>query len=227
MRYISALIFLTLICGCKDNEKLQQLNEELNQQRFKIENISAQLTETKRESELTNSKLMSRIQELESENRILIEQLSGATNELATITERYEKVMAYIAQRKQAQLNARTEEQRRQGDALKKVKEANLPSDYPFRIFNAQYIGKWRQNDVSDNYAIFSVRNYTDKQLEGTATSVKSRIFVRGLGWTEDTLRIIIPPNSTKERLFIRANENGGLRIQSNLGIKEIMWEKK
>ncbi len=226
MRRIVALLSIVLICGCQDSDKLQQLNDEVNRQRVEINNINTQLSDTKRESQLTNSRLMTRIGELETENRILIEKLSSTTNELAVITDKYSKLTAALEQRKQALLDARSAEQHRQETALNKIREANLPSDYPFRIFSAKFIGQWTQNGIKDNYAVFSVRNYTANQLEGTATSVGSRVYIQGYGWREDSVRIIIPPNSTKERYYIRANENGSLRIQSNLGVKEVKWEK-
>ena len=114
----------------------------------------------------------------------------------------------------------------------KKSKEAQRPGDYPYRLYNATYQGKWTKNGITGSYGTFSIKNYTDQTIFIEALSIESSGkylyggYLRQFG--DDRVSFSVSPNSTKEKVYIRANPKGRLIVDSNVGVRrESGWKGK
>lgn len=229
------IIFAALIIssGCFDNAELQRANNEIfilkKDQLRANDQTAAQKTEV--------ASLTARIQQVEADNNALntkntelVSQLDRALSDLSGVSNQFEKLKSAILKQRQATYAAQQESQRKREAALKTM-EANKPEGYPFRLFNVQFVGKWRVGDVNAEHGKFSIRNYTDEELVGMAIAGRpdgndSYIdpYTRQLIWRVPTVRVTVPPNSSKENIYIQANKDSRIIVKSNIGSKSVGW---
>ena len=233
MRFVIILASLLLVTGCSDQAELQRANDELFNLKKDLLKANEQVSAQKTEME----SLTASIQRVETENQTLqssnIElqaKLARATSDLSGVSNQYEKLKGAILKQRQATYSAQLEAQRKREATLKNM-EANKPDGYPFRIFNVQYVGKWQVGNVNAEHGKFSIRNYTDKEMDGIAISGRpdgnnSYIdpYTRQLIWRVPTVRVTVPPNTSKENIFIQASKDSRIIIQSNIGNKSCAW---
>lgn len=232
MRIVIILATLLLAAGCSDQAELQRAsdemfnlkkdllkaNEQVSAQKTEIESLRAQIPQYEAEK-----------QTMQNSNTELQAQLARLTSDLSAVSNQYEKLKSAILKQRQATYSAQLEAQRKREATLKNI-EANRPEGYPFRLFNVQFVGKWRVGDVTAEHGRFSIRNYTDKELNilaiaGRPDGNNSFVSMNGqLVWRVPIVRLSIPANSSKENIYIQANKDTRIIVQSNVGTKTVTW---
>ena len=151
MRIVVILASLLLASGCSDQAELQRASDELFNLKKDLLKANEQVSAQKTEME----SLTASIQRFEAENQTLqssnIElqaKLARATSDLSGVSNQYEKLKSAILKQRQATYSAQLEAQRKREATLKNM-EANKPDGYPFRIFNVQFVGKWKVGNVN------------------------------------------------------------------------------
>lgn len=105
----------------------------------------------------------------------------------------------------QAQQQKLEQDSKRQA-ALTQIAQANQKP--PFRVFDVMYVGEKKSSSIKKTYGRFSVRNYTDKSISVTASSLSTNGF--GIGFA----KLSIPPNNTSNGVFIAAEPRTILKVR-------------
>ena len=232
MRIVIILATLLLAAGCSDQAELQRASDEMFNLKKDLLKANEQVSAQKSEIESLRAlipQFEAEKQTLQNSNTELQAQLARLTSDLSAVSNQYEKLKSAILKQRQAAYSAQLEAQRKREATLKNI-EANRPDGYPFRLFNVQFVGKWRVGDVTAEHGRFSIRNYTDKELNilaiaGRPDGNNSFVSMNGqLVWRVPIVRLSIPANSSKENIYIQANKDTRIIVQSNVGTKTVTW---
>lgn len=147
------------------------------------------------------------VRRMEADRASLQKQLDDQTAEL-------NKYRAHFGRQKQRAEERKVEAEKKKQEMLEATRKANLPAEYPFRVFDVLYVGRQTHNGETINWGMFSVRNYTAEPLQ-----------VRAWSRITQVVRVTVPPNQSLEKIYVPASEDGSLHVETSAGNSQHRWE--
>ena len=235
MRTYLGMAVMLLALGCNNDEELRRVYDEKLQLQTQLAGVHGQQNDKKSEIqrlESSRDELQREIRELTDKNAPIFEEIRIVETDLAAAKNKYQHLVTMLQQRREAAVKAYNDAQKQAAEIRAKSIEAQKPGDYPYRLYNVTYIGKWRKDGITASHGTFSIRNYTDKTISISALSSKTSgeyldQEYRGLRG-DDVVGFTVPPNSAIEKVYIRANPDGRLIVDSDMGVRrESGWKGK
>ena len=234
MRTYLGMAVMLLALGCNNDEELRRVYDEKLQLQTQLAGVHGQQNDKKSEIqrlESSRDELQREIRELTDKNAPILEEIRIVETDLAAAKNKYQQLVNMLQQRREAAVKAYNDAQKQAAEMRNKSKAANVPDEYPYRLFNVTYIGRWRQHGITTTYGVFSIRNYTGSSItiyaESLGTSGKDGMG-NDFGHSNASTTFTVPANSTKEAIYIRANPVERLIVRSSVGVERIAeWKKQ
>lgn len=212
MKNLVIVAFGFLFIGCAKQS-------DLDNARNQVAVLEQQLVTLRESAASREESLQTKIDRLESENENMnaslsiqfSQKLSIATNTIAQQNKELADYRAYFERQKEMSLAAENKKR----EMLDNIKQASQQPNEPFRVFDILYIGNQVRNGTSDTYGRFTIRNYTDKKIEGIAYSDSH---------SSNGTKFVVPPNSKSEPIYLRTQKNSEFTVKCNLGKKTYNW---
>ena len=244
MRTYLGMTIILLALGCNNDEELRRVYDEKLQLQTQLAGIQSQQNDKKieiRRLEANRDDLQREIRKLADINAPIIEEIGMVETDLAAAKTKYQQLVNMLKQRRDAAVKVYNDAQKQAAEMRAKSIEAQKSGDYPYRLYNVTYIGNWRKDGITTSHGTFCIRNYSDREISITAMSEKTSSKYLGssnmkygafsgvpVTYENDFVSFTVAPNSSKEKVYIRANPEGKLIVDSNLGVRrESGWKGK